>query len=191
MPPPRCPRWPTIHHVAARCAQINFATFLFDARRAYQALVIDRSRDQAIGNFRSHQYPPAIGDNLAGVFNPRGGGYCFLIDREIDQPTIIHLEGRGAACSQHYRAEAGLNKSGVGDSITHQHRKLIRFNFALIDDCAVCAALRMLAKHVTAGHEIAVRDIERAGRKSCGIDFRARRKIHALGIDQEHPTIGI
>ena len=178
-----------LHGAAVEAAeQDDLAVLLAEGLRLDHAGVVDHGLEQGVASIGGEQYLAAVGFDQLMVFHH--GIDHGLIDLHVKQAITGKIQGDRIASGQGHGTLVGDDDAVVAHRAAEQGdaATVNCADVTLVDDAGVAA---VALEFVVAGGEIAVADVQRGGHQAADIDLCASAEQHAIGVDQEHPAIGI
>ncbi len=153
------------------------------------ALVVDHRLQHGARALGGHQHLPAIGLEQAGAGVVHQRVKRCAVDMQVQQLVVIEADGEAIACGQRHTAVLRLDGALVGHPGPEQrHATAVSGSDGALVDHLGC---RGAGELVVAGLEIGIADIPGRSHQATDIHLSALAEHHAVGVDQEHPTIGV
>ena len=168
--------------------QDDLAVLLANRLRFDGAGVVDHGVDQHVTGIGSEQYLAAIGLDQLVVFHQRIDHR--LVHLHVEQTVAGKVQGHRIARRQGHAALVGDDHPVVADRAAEQGdaAAIGGADLAVVDHRSVLA---VALERVVAGLEVAVADVQGRGHPAADIDLGVLAEQYAVGVDEEHPAIGI
>ena len=178
-----------LHGAAGEVAeQDDLAVLLTQGARFDHASVVDHRLEQRLSGMGGEQHLAAVGADQLMVFR-QGIGHGF-VDLHMEQAVAGEIQGHRIARRQDHAALVGDDGALIADGAAEQGdaATVRRGDLAVVDHAGIAA---VTLEGVAAGFEVAVADIQGGGHQAADVDLGTPAEQHAVGVDQEHPTVGI
>ncbi len=178
-----------VHHAAVEIAQQHDPAVLLTQGAGFDHPgVVDHGPEQRIAGVGGEQHLAAIGPDQLVVFH-QGIDHA-LIDPQVEQAVAGKVQGHGIAGGQRHAALVGGDHAVVADPAAEQRNGAAGAGAerAVVDHRGVAA---IPLETVVAGDEIGVADAQGGGDQAADVHLGAGTEQYAVGIDQEHPAIGV
>jgi hypothetical protein len=169
------------------------ATVGADAAGGDHAGVVHHVGEQVLRCRRLQYHGAAIGLQRAAVAHGGIGVQALLEftgDLDVDQAVAVEVEHGLVGTVEVDVAVVGQDQAVIRHAAADQaHRAAARRGDGAVVDHAGAAAVRVEVEVV--GEEVAGREVQRAGDQAAHVHLRGGTEDDAVGVDQEHLTVGV